>query len=116
VQDLLVSCDHLRFTATANTKARVRAAIAFEHLPAQSHTIKPFGAIDDYLETQKATANTQRERLNSTETFARRQTRSGDVRPLGHQRTHHGEIPSDAAGRGASNRTVNMDEPVGCLW
>jgi hypothetical protein len=79
----------LRFAATANTKSRVRAAIAFGHLPAQSHTIKPFGAIDDYLETQKATANTQRERLNSTENVARRQTRSGDIRPLGHQRTCH---------------------------
>lgn len=57
----------MRFAATANTKSRVRAAIAFGHLPAQSHTIKPFGAIDDFLETQKATAKTQRERLNSTE-------------------------------------------------
>jgi hypothetical protein len=70
VEDLLVSCDQLRFAATANTKSRVRAAIAFGHLPAQSHTIKPLGAIDDYLETQKATANTQIERLNSTENVA----------------------------------------------
>jgi hypothetical protein len=73
----------------ANTKSRVRAAIAFGHLPLQSHTIKPFGAIDDYLQTQKATANMQRaiefdrERLHGVE------TRSGDVRPLGHQRTCH---------------------------
>lgn len=43
----------------------VRAAIAFVRLPAQSHTIKPFGARYDYLETQKATANTQREQLRT---------------------------------------------------
>jgi hypothetical protein len=78
----------LRFAATANTKSRVRAAIAFG-LPAQSHTIKPVGAIDDYLETQEATANTKRERLNSIENVARRQTRSGDIRSLGHQGTCH---------------------------
>jgi hypothetical protein len=34
------SCDQLRFAATANTKSRVRAAIAFGHLPAQSHTMR----------------------------------------------------------------------------
>ena len=100
----------MRFAATANTKSRVRAAIAFGHLPAQSHTIKPFGAIDDFLETQKATAKTQRERLNSTENVC---TSSNAVLAMFVLSAINARVIErfQATRRvgGASNRTVNMD-------
>ena len=57
----------------ANTKSRIHAAIAFGYLPAQSHTIKPFG--------EWTTISKRRRRLRTPEraiefrprTFARRQ-------------------------------------------
>ena len=89
-------------------KELIRAALQGSS-PPQSHAIKLFAAVDDYLEAKKATANTQRaiefdrERLDVVKRVL------GDVKLSAiTARTIEGFQAKRRVG-GASNRTVNMD-------
>jgi integrase len=93
-------------------KELIRSALQ-GNLPSQSHSIKLFAAIDDYLAAKKATANTQRaiefdrERLEAVKRVL------GDVKLSAiTARTIEG-FQAKRRLEGKSNRTVNMD--IGAL-
>jgi integrase len=92
-------------------KELIRTAIQ-SGIPAHSHSIKLFAAVEDYLKAKKATANTQRtiefdrERLDVVKRVL------GDIRLSAiSARTIEG-FQAKRRVEGASNRTVNMDVGV----
>jgi integrase len=82
-------------------------------LPPQSHSIKLFAAVDDYLKAKEATANTQRSVDFDRERLEVVKRVLGDVR-LSAITAHIIEgFQAKRRLEGASNRTVNMD--IGAL-
>ena len=89
-------------------KELIRAALQ-GHLPAQSHSVKLFAAIDDYLEAKKATANTQRAIEFDRERLEVVKRVLGDVRLSTISPRVIEGFQAKRRVEGASNRTVNMD-------
>ena len=93
-------------------KELIRAALQGS-LPARSHAIKLFDAIDDYLEAKRATANTERTIEFDRERLEIVKRVLGDIRlSTITARTIEG-FQAKRRVESASNRTVNMD--VGAL-
>lgn len=93
-------------------KELIRAALQGS-LPPQSHAIKLFAAVDDYLAAKKATANTQRAIEFDRERLEVVKRVLGDIKLSAiTARTIEG-FQAKRRVEGASNRTVNMD--IGAL-
>ena len=92
-------------------KELIRAALQ-GHLPAQSHSVKLFAAVDDYLEAKKATANTQRAIEFDRERLEVVKRVLGDVRLSTISPRVIEGFQAKRRAEGASNRTVNMDVGV----
>ena len=93
-------------------KELIRAALEGS-LPTQSHSIKLFAAVDDYLKAKEATANTKRAVAFDRERLEVVKRVMGDVRLSAITARVIEGFQAKRRVEGASNRTVNMD--VGAL-
>lgn len=93
-------------------KELIRAALEGS-LPPQSHSIKLFAAVDDYLKAKEATANTKRAVAFDRERLEVVKRVMGDVRLSAITARVIEGFQAKRRVEGASNRTVNMD--VGAL-
>ncbi len=93
-------------------KELIRAALEGS-LPPQSHSIKLFAAVDDYLAAKEATANTKRAVAFDRERLEVVKRVLGDVRLSAITARVIEGFQAKRRVEGASNRTVNMD--VGAL-
>jgi len=93
-------------------KELIRAALEGS-LPPQSHSIKLFAAVDDYLAAKEATANTKRAVAFDRERLEVVKRVLGDVRLSAITARVIEGFQAKRRVEGASNRTVNMD--VGSL-
>ena len=89
-------------------KELIRAALEGS-LPPQSHSIKLFAAVDDYLKAKEATANTKRAVAFDRERLEVVKRVMGDVRLSAITARVIEGFQAKRRVEGASNRTVNMD-------